>query len=77
MSPGLQMLLLAFTHFVNALGTAVTAAMLQAGQVSVPTKGIWILGVITGGMAAAGSLQASLSKPPGGPAPAPGHGGGG
>lgn len=60
----LRLLVLAVTHFVNAAGAALLAAMTQAGQPMVPTRGIWIVAVITGGIAAAASVQASLGVPP-------------
>ncbi len=69
MSPGVQMIVGAAADFVGALGTATVAAMIQGGQVVVPSKGVWILGVITGAMAAASHVKASLT-------PAPPKGGG-
>lgn len=78
MSPGIRMLLTATADFVGALGTAVTAAMVQQGQVILPGKGVWILGVITGAMAFWSHIKASLAQPaPAGPNPASGPGGGG
>lgn len=71
MRPGVQMIVGAAADFVGALGTAVTAAMIHAGEVVVPGKGVWILGVITGAMAAASHVKASLTAPP----PKPGGGG--
>lgn len=64
MSPGVQMIVGAAADFVGALGVAVTAAMIQGGQVLVPGKAVWILGVITGAMAAASHVKASLTQPP-------------
>ena len=77
MSPGVQMLLGALADFVGALGLAVSAAMMQAGVVHIPTKGIWILGILAGAMAAASHVKASLAAPPPRTPPAPGPGGGG
>ena len=77
MTPGVQMLLGAFADFVGALGTAVTAAMIQAGVIHVPTKGVWIFGILMGAMAAASHIKASLTAPAPRTPPAPGPGGGG
>ncbi len=63
MTPGQKMILGTLADFVGALGTAVTAAMIQAGQVQVPGKGIWILGILAGAMAAASHINASLAEP--------------
>lgn len=64
MSPGTAMIVGAAADFVGAMGLAVTAAMIEAGKVMVPSKGIWILGIITGAMAAASHVKASLAAPP-------------
>lgn len=78
MSPGIRMLLTATADFVGALGTAVTAAMVHEGQVVLPGKGVWILGIIMGAMAFWSHIKASLTQPaPAGPNPASGPGGGG
>lgn len=71
------MLLTATADFVGALGTAITATMIQGGQVVLPSKGVWILGVIAGAMAFWSHIKASLAQAPAGPSPATGPGGGG
>ncbi len=64
MTPGVQMIVGAIADFVGAMGVAVTAAMMQADQVMLPSKGVWILGIIAGAMAAASHIKASLTQPP-------------
>ncbi len=78
MSPGVRMLLTATADFVGALGTAVTAAMVQQGQVILPGKGVWTLGILMGAMAFWSHIKASLAQPEK-PSPnlAAGPGGGG
>lgn len=63
MSPGQRMILTATADFVGAMGTAVTAAMIQGGQVMLPSKGVWILGAIIGAMAFWSHIKASLAEP--------------
>ena len=64
MSPGTKMLLGAFADFFGALSAAVTGAMLQQGQVIVPGKGVWILGVLLGGAAFWSHIATALREPP-------------
>ncbi len=64
MSPGAKMLLGAFADFFTALVAAVTGAMMQQGQVVVPGKGVWILGILLGAGAFWSHINASLREPP-------------
>ncbi len=64
MNPGTKMLLGAFADFFGALVAAVTGAMVQGGQVLLPSKGVWILGVLLGAGAFWSHINASLREPP-------------
>lgn len=64
MSPGQKMILGAFADFFGALVAAVTGAMVNAGQVMLPSKGVWILGALLGAGAFWSHINASLREPP-------------
>lgn len=64
MSPVQKMILGAFADFFGALVAAVTGAMVNAGQVMLPSKGVWILGVLLGAGAFWSHINASLREPP-------------
>lgn len=64
MTATVKMFLLATSDFFMTLGATVTGAMLQQGQVILPSKGVWILGILVGGAAFWGSVKSSLSAPP-------------
>ncbi len=62
------------SDFLITAGSTLGGAMVatSGGPVSVPSKGVWILALITGLVAAARRVQALLQTPPSSPAPAPG-----
>jgi hypothetical protein len=53
------------TDFIIGAGGAVSGAMMQAGTVTLPSQGVWMLGGILGAVAVANHIKAAYNQPPG------------
>ncbi len=63
MSPGARMILTSIADFFLAAGSAVTGAMLQQGQLVMPSKVVWLFAGLTGLVTAWSHVKASLAEP--------------
>lgn len=52
----------AFTDFVITVGTAITSAMVAAGNAQMPNKPVVLLALIGGAVSAARTIQQALRK---------------
>ena len=64
MSPYVRMVVSSCADFFLSLGGVLTGAMVQQGQVLMPSKGVWLLAVIAGGAAFWTNVKSSLAAQP-------------
>ncbi len=64
MDANVRMWVSSIGDFFVTLSTTIMGAMIQQGQVVVPSKGVFILGVLAGSVAFWGNVKSSLSQSP-------------